>query len=313
MEPIIQSLILFISLIILAKSSDFAINNSVKLSKMVKLREVTIGFLLLSLATNLPEMSIAGASILSGDIGITIGNIFGSNVVNIGLILGLIAIIKPFKIAGKTFKEFSTLLFYSSIIPLLLLLINITYATRMIGLGFVLLFTYFAYYSARERIYLKVQEPVKFNYKTVALLCLGLIGVIVSSRFVVDSASRIADMLGMSETIIGATVISIATSVPELSLCITSVRKNHLSLALGNIVGSSLSKITLLFGVVLILSTFEVDASTFTTLLTFVILSNILAWRFLETNRKIEKTEGIILLFIFAIFLITTLGIQIIF
>jgi len=313
MELIVQSLILFISLVVLAKSSDFAIGNSVKLSRIIKLKEITIGFLILSLATNLPEMSIAGASLISGEIGITVGNLFGSNVANIGLVLAIIAIVKPFKIAGKTFKEFSTLLFYSSIIPLLLLLINIGYATKMIGLGLVLLFTYFVYHAARERIYLKVEEPKRFDYKTVILLCLSLSGVIVSSKFVVDSASRIADLLGIAETVIGATVISVATTVPELSLCISSARKNHLSLALGNIIGSSLTKITLLFGIVLILSTFAVDISTFSTILMFVLLSNILAWRFFETDRKIEKTEGLLLLLIYGIFLIATLGIQIVF
>ncbi|MDI6798739.1 MAG: sodium:calcium antiporter, partial [Candidatus Aenigmarchaeota archaeon] len=313
MELIIQSLILFISLVVLAKSSDFAIDNSVKLSRMIKLREVTVGFLILSLATNLPEMSIAGVSLLSGEIGITIGNLFGSNVANIGLVLAVVAIIKPFKITGKTFKEFSTLLFYSSIIPLLLLLLNIEYATKTIGLGLVLLFAYFAYYSAKERIYLKVREPKKFSYKTVILLCIGLAGVVISSKLVVDSASRMADMLGIAETVIGASVISIATTVPELSLCISSARKNRLSLALGNIIGSSLTKITLLFGVVLILSTFKVDISIFSTLLMFVLLSNILAWRFFETDRRIEKTEGLVLLFVYVIFLIATLGIQIVF
>jgi len=313
MEIIIQSLLLFISLVILAKSSDFTIDNAIKLSRIIKLKEVAIGFILLSIATNLPEITIAVMSIISGEIGITVGNVFGASIGDICIILGIIALLKPIKITSKTFKEFSTFLFYSSLIPILLLLINIGEASRIIGLFLVLLFAYFSYTSAKERIYLRVRKPVKFNYKILSFFILGVLGVIASSKLIVDSTSRISKLIGIEETWLGATAIAFTTIIPELSLCLNSIKKGRLNLTLGTLIGSSLSEITLIFGMVLILTTFSMDMNIFTTLVMFTILSNILAWRFFETDRMIDKGEGIVLLLVYCFFLFTTLGVSIIF
>lgn len=307
---LLELIVFLASLFVLAKSSELVIDNAMKFSRAIRLKEVAIGFVFLGLATNLPEMSIAGAELLSGGIEITVGNLFGSTIANICLVLGALALIKPIKVPGEKFKEFSTLFFYSAITPLLLLLVNISYVTKLVGIGLILMFLYFSYRSGGKRIFLKIKEPVKFKYAILIFLIVGLFGVIVSSKLIVDSASTIARGIGITETLIGATIIAVATNLPEMSLCLSCIRKNRINLALGTLIGSAVSKITLIFGSVLILSSFSVDMSIFSTLLMFTILTNMLAWRFFETGRELDRFEGALLFFVYITFLITTLGVQ---
>jgi cation:H+ antiporter len=119
-----------------------------------------------------------------------------------------------------------------------------------------------------------------------------------------------ASEIGVTGTVIGATVIAITTVLPEMSLCFSSIKKKKVNLALGTLIGSAVSEITLIFGSVLVLATFAIDMSIFSTLLMFTLLTNILAWRFFETGRKLDRFEGIILILVYVVFLATTLGVQ---
>lgn len=313
MELLFQFLVLVGSLFILAKSSDIIIDNSVKIGRSIGLREIAVGFIFLSLATNLPEIFVAGSAVASQNTGVSIGNVLGSNIVNVGVVVAVMVLIKPLKVSGKFFKRLSTMLFYSSLIPLLLLLINVGESARIIGIILILVYSYFCYYSAGSKIslHINIKKIHKSSIIASILLVVGILGLLVSSNLVVSSASRIADIIGVTETLIGATIVSVGTSLPELSLCINAVKKNKIALALGNIIGSSLTKITLIFGAVLILSLFQIEIGIFSTLLMFVLLSSILLWRFFETERRLDKMEGVILLLVYFAFLLTVFGVQI--
>jgi len=139
---LVELAVLIGALVILAKSSDLVIKNAIKFSRAVRLKEVVIGFAFLGVVTNLPEIAIAGAEILSGSMEITVGNLFGSTIADICIVLGTLAIITPIKVSGKKFKEFSTLFFYAALTPLLLLLVNVAYATKLIGVGLILMLLY---------------------------------------------------------------------------------------------------------------------------------------------------------------------------
>jgi len=221
-----------------------------------------------------------------------------------------LALVRPIKVTGKKFKKFSTLFFYSALTPVLLLLVNIEYATKLIGVGLIVMFAYFSYRSGDKKISLKVKEPAKFKYAIIAFLIVGLFCIAVSSKLIVMSASEIAAELNITGTVIGATMIAITTNLPEMSLCFNSLKRNRISLTLGTLVGSAVSEITLIFGSVLVLSEFVVDRSIFSTLLMFTLLTNMLAWRFFETDRKLDRFEGFLLLLVYGLFLLTTLGVQ---
>jgi len=132
MELLIQSLILFISLVILSKSSHIVSESSVKIAKITRLGELTIGFIVLSLASSAPEIAVAFSAITSGNVGITLGNIFGSNIADILLIPGIMAFLGTIKIYKKSMRELSTILFITSTIPISLL--TFIFYSRIVGL-----------------------------------------------------------------------------------------------------------------------------------------------------------------------------------
>lgn len=312
MELLIQSVILFVSLAILSKSSHVVTDNSVKIAKITRLGELVIGFILLSVASSMPEIAVAFSAVTSGNVGITLGNIFGSNIADIALAVGIIALMVPIKIYKRTMKELSTMLFLASLIPLLLLVI--AFFQRIVGIILIFTFLVFCHFSVKRKVTFKefVKRRKKIKLSTVLPLVLGLFFIILSSRFVVDSAANIAKILGISGTVIGATIIAIGTILPELAVGIVAVRKNHAGLALGSTIGSCVVKVTVVLGFVLLMTTAMVDLTLYSTLVGFMIFSSVLLW-FLFGRGRLDRIDGIVLILFYILFLLTTFGIEIIF
>jgi len=154
----------------------------------------------------------------------------------------------------------------------------------------------------------KIFVSVEF-YKQGIILAISLFIVLLSSRFVVDSALNIATMLRIRESVIGATVIAVGTSLPELFTALTAIKENHVKLALGNVVGSCLTDLTLVLGTTLLICPFAINIAIFSALIIFVLTTNILAWFFF--GRKIlGRNEGIMLLLVYFVFLLSISGIQ---
>ena len=314
-----QLLIFFGSIMVLSKASHIVIKNSVKIAKITKLGELVIGFILLSVATSLPEMAVSFSAIMSGNAAISIGNILGSNITNLGFVIAIPAIIAPIKIQRGTFEKLPTILFLSSIIPLFFLTMEETSA--YVGILLISAFAFFTVYSVKKKISLKLIErepmdilkklalPFEF-YRSLLFLIIGVFIVIISSTYVVDSASTISSVVGVAESVVGATIIAIGTSLPELSVSLAAIRSNHNAMALGNTIGSCLTNITLILGVVLFLSPATINISIFSTLLLFVIGVTMVSWYFFTTGRTLDRREGITLLMIYILFLITTFGVQ---
>jgi len=326
-DLLFQVLIFIISLAVLAQSSHWVIKSAVKIARITKLGELMIGFVVLSLATTLPELAVSTSAILSSEtarefgIRIALGNIFDSNIVNIGFIFGLSAIITPLKISNKSLRKVITMLFLISLIPLLLL--NMGYIGRFIGTLLLAAFVVFTYYSTKKKITImgfhdyvpkklikKIKIPLQYH-KSLFMLSLGIAGVLISSKFLIDSAVGIAGMLNIGGMVIGAVIIAVGTSLPELTNTLTSIKEGHMQLGLGNTIGSCLTNLTLVLGIVLIVGATIIETAIFYTVIMFVVVLSILLWYFLCVDRKIERNEGIVLFVTFVLFVITTLGIQI--
>jgi len=216
-------------------------------------------------------------------------------------------------------EELGTLyfgLFVASIIPLSLL--YIMYASWLVGFVLVSVFGVYLYVLSRVRV--PSEQGVSVSDETrrrlrlyVALTFLGVAVVVVSSFFIVDSASAIAEFAGVPKSLIGATIVAFGTSLPEFSIDIRSFLTGHSALALGDIVGSCFINITLILGVTLVApaligTPFTVNMVVFTDLVIFSLIANLFLWYFFSTGRLGWK-EGAILLFLYMLFLATTLGI----
>ncbi len=206
-------------------------------------------------------------------------------------------------------EEIGTLyfgLFVASVIPLALLYIG--YASRFIGVILLAIFIFYIYQLSKvkrikEEGSLGEERKKLSRYSFLAFL--GATLVVVSSYFIVDSASYIAEGLGIPPVVIGATIVALGTSLPELATSVDSVQKGHMDLALGNIIGSCFINITCILGVALIGSTLAVNMAAFSHLVMFSLITNLLLWYFLSSER-ISWREGAIFLFMYFIFLVTS-------
>ena len=303
---IVQLLILVGSLIVLAFSSHFTIKAIEKLIELTGLSEMSAGFILLATLTSVPEIIVALFAVLQGEAGISVGDILGSNVFNVGAVLGLLGILGYLKTCcTNLLTELTDILLITSLIPLLLVIFKVSSPF----VGAILLATFVAntYFMAKKRLPAVesngiVAPPERRGLpKVVFMLLLALLGVIVAARLVVTSGLELASLLGAPPILLGAKVIAIGTSLPELTTDFSAVRRGRIHLAIGGIIGSNLTNLTLVLGLVLLASPFAVDTTIFTELLPFLLITTVIFWRFL-TRGGISRIGGLLLLTSYMLF-----------
>jgi len=313
-----NSLILLASIIVVVIASEVTINNSVKVSNMTGFGKTTVGFILVGFATSLPELSVVIFGASEEKIGVSIGNILGSNITNIALILGVCFLIVAVKCPrfqcmypAMAKEEIGNLyfgLFIASLIPLTLLYLG--QASQFIG---VILLTIFVFYMIqlsrvkrpKDQGTLGEERKRLRHYTLLALV--GAAVVVASAFFIVDSASFIAASAGVPPVVIGATIVAFGTGIPELTTSISSARKGHFNLALGNIVGSCFINITFILGAALLVSPLTVHIGAFSNLAIFALIANLFLWYFLADERMSWR-EGVVLLVLYAMFLVVSFG-----
>jgi len=207
-------------------------------------------------------------------------------------------------------------------ISIILLFLTLATASKIVGLVLLIVFFCYTLYSTKRRITIKrltyrptsflekILKPVEI-YKQIFKLSFSVFGVIFFSDFLVRSGSILASYASISETLLGATLIAMSTSLPELSLTFVALKKRHVNLALGNIIGSCLVDLSLVLGLVLLVSTFTIELLNFSLLIGFSLVSCLLLWIFLGVKgRKIlERTEGLVLLIVYILFIVLSSGI----
>ncbi len=309
---LIEIFILLASIIALGISSNLVIKNTEKIAKITKIGEMVLGFILLSVVASIPEMSVAYSSISEGAYEVSLGNIMGGSVQRITLILGLFVLIKSILVPKHDLRNISVILFLTSAIPFFLMPGLVP--SRIIGIFLIFIFFYFCYYSAKRKIVLTNRGIVwKADLiKLLVLVCIGLGVVIISSRIAVILSADIARRVGVSESLIGATILAFGTTLPEFSLSVSCLKRKKFSLLLGILIGSNLTVLTLVLGFYLTISSLSIsEVPVFSTLFINLLMANIALWIFFERG-KLERPEGISLILLYAFFLTSLLGIEII-
>jgi cation:H+ antiporter len=306
--------VLVVSLAVLIKASSLAITNSVNVASVTGLGKTKIGFIFVAFSTSLPELFVVIFAILDPEtIGISVGNVLGSNIVNICLILGsgflLMALKYPdsvgffTRLAREEVGSLNFGIFIASIIPLILLYLG--YSSQIAGVLLVALFVFNMYELSKKRETVEeisAEAEKRKLRKYLAKAFVGIMGIVLCAYFIVESASFLALSAGVPPVIIGATVVAFGTSVPELATSLDSVRKGFLDLAVGNVIGSCFLNITLILGLTFLLAPFNVNISAFSDVILFSLIANILLW-YMVQNTNVSKREGIVLLAIYSIFL----------
>lgn len=249
MGMLILIVMLVVGFVMLIKGADFLIDGAVALSRKFNVPEIVIGLTVVAFGTSMPELVVNTIASFKGQGAIVFGNVIGSNIANILLILGITALIKPIKMHKNTvWKEVP----YSLIAVAALFFLTrngILYrGDAAVLLCFFVGFLVYIFFIAKTGELEAESEEGMGTGKMLMLLGFGFVGLIFGGKFVVDSAVGIAQALNVSEKLISLTIVSIGTSLPELAASVTAARKGNSDMAIGNVVGSNIFNVFLIMG-----------------------------------------------------------------
>lgn len=318
--------LLIISLFILIKSANIFIDNSVTIAKRLHISKIVIGLTIVSIGTSLPELAISAAAAFKGHSEIALGNVIGSNICNIGVILGISALISPIVCPRKNIESEGFIMLGITIIFWILSGV-IGEIPRWIGGIYVACFIVFLVYLIKRKPFEQhdiitegtseiddENDPditVETNShdsdsSTISLvfkIILSLITLLVSSKFMIESTVALARAFNVSEHIIALSMIAFGTSLPELSVSIAAVKKNHADILVGNIMGSNISNILLILGVTSLILPIPIDNITLKLDYTMMALLTSLMTLFLYQKNGINRSKGIVFLVLYGVVL----------
>ena len=300
---ILEIFFLILGLIILIKSSDIVIEKSIELSQLTKLSKLAIGFIFLAVVTSLPEFAIMIISSFEGNGILGIATLLGANIADIVLIFGVMTLFGSFMIIGKDFDRIYHAILITSIIAtfsLILGRVDITF-----GIFALFMFYLFSTYILKEGFPIGGKEKPKLVtvevIKCILMILGGIALVIISAKIVTDSAIAIANFFNVYQSLIGATIIPIGTTLPELAVCVTALKKLNIELAVGNIIGSLVANLALILGFGAIISTIAFDPIIKISII-FLLITNAV-FLIMAKRENFGLTQGMILLLIYLSYL----------
>ncbi len=308
----INIILLIVGFIILIKGADFFVDGASSVASNFKVSKMLIGLTIVAFGTSAPEFAVSVKSLLSGSGDIVLGNVIGSNILNILLILGASAMFHSLNVKNNTVKkELPITMLITTLFAVLLsdhIFDNnvVNCFTRGDGIVLLLFFSVFLYYlisMSRKKIDVDQDEkPAMSLSKSFIWTIGGIAAIVLGSNAVVDSATYLAKAIGVSERLISLTIIALGTSLPELVTSITATRKGEYDIAIGNVVGSNVFNIGIVIGLpVAILGGIEKIAFSYIDLIV-MIASAVLLFIFSVKDNKISKKEGLVFLLIFVVY-----------
>ena len=329
MQLLKSLIILIVGFVLLIKGADFFVEGSSAVAKRLRIPSMIIGMTIVAMGTSLPECAVSVTASLTGNNSLAISNAVGSNIFNLLVVCGVCTLFVPLAVQKSTLqKEFPLSIFCAGLL-LLLGYLGMTLG-RIDGILFLIIFTGYLLWMIRsvkrarrtttpdaissiqeERISLSEEEIEQVTsqinllpaWKCLIFILGGMIAIKYGGDFVVDGASAIAVRLGLSQTLIGLTIIAMGTSLPELVTSIVAARKDEVDMALGNVIGSNIFNILLVLGVAAAISpvAFAWDNMIdIAVLIVISVITLIFAWTSKELNRK----EGIIMLILYAAYMV---------
>lgn len=308
MEVILSAVLLLIGLVMLCFGGNWLVNGGIGIAKKFRISNLVIGMTIVAFGTSSPELaaSIAAAGDHSA---IILGNIVGSNIANVGMVIGVAAILAPLAIQKSVLrKEIPIMLGVAALLVLLSIdgeLSQYDGILLLIGLGIFVVYTFRSALKQREKSKDDTNSGKNNVYlKSIGLIGIGIILLYIGAILTVDNAVVIASEFGLSETIIGLTVIAIGTSLPELITSIIAIRKGHSDIGIGNIIGSNIYNILMIMGVGASLGGVLITADIYVDYAIMIIFS--LSLLIGLKTKIINRTMGIILAAGYGLYLITT-------
>ena len=300
---------LFAGLFMLVLGGDFLVKGSTNLALRMRISPLVVGLTIVAFGTSSPELLVSINAVISGSPDLTMGNVIGSNICNLALVLGVTAIIRPIQVNSDSIKIDWPMTMGSSV--LLYFLVREGLLKSFEGVIFILLligYTAFVIGKSRkenrtasfdEKRELSGRNGKKYLYKDIVFIAIGCVGLFYGSDWFVEGGKGLAQLLGVSERVIGITVLALGTSLPELVTASIASFKNQTDLALGNLMGSNIFNILSILGITSIIKEIEVSDIILNTDMFWMLGITLLILPMMVHKREVGRYEGFVLLLVY--------------
>ena len=311
-------ILLVIGFIFLIKGADLFVDGASSIAKTLKIPSLIIGLTIVAFGTSAPEAAVSITGAFAGANDITVGNVVGSNIFNLLVVVGVAAFISPLNVKKSIIaKEFPFALLGAFV--LIVLGLDSKYhnytdnvLTRADGIMLLVLLGIFMYYlielaltARKEGKDQEDEEEIK-SYplpKSILLSIIGIVGIVIGGDLVVDSASNIALAWGMSQSLVGLTIVAVGTSLPELVTSIVAARKGESDIALGNVIGSNIFNIFFVLGISSFIHEITINSAVFLDMF-IMMAASFITYGFAASKRSINKKEGAFLVCLYGAYMI---------
>ena len=302
---LLQVVLLLVGFVFLIKGSDFFVDGASSVASLLKIPTIIVGLTIVAFGTSAPEAAVSITSSWTGSNAMAVGNVIGSNLFNMLMVIGIAALLSNLLMEKSVLEKDLPFLVGITILWAVFIVIgwNISQIEGIILLVILLAYIIYLVRSARKSKDADVVEKPKLSLpKSIIFILVGIAGIVLGGDLVVNSASDIAIALGMSEALVGLTIVAIGTSLPELVTSITALRKGDNQLVIGNVIGSNIFNILFVLGASSAISAIPLDSSLLIDVL-FMVAVTILCYIFGKTQDKYDKKEGIILIALFIVYM----------
>ena len=303
---ILTIILLLVGFVFLIKGADFFVEGASDLATKLKIPAMIIGLTIVAFGTSAPEAAVSVSSALTGSNAIAVSNVIGSNIFNLLAVIGVTAIIYKINITKESLRQDFPVLLGSSLL-LLLFIFTGSQISRIEGIILLVLIivyiTYLILKSKKESSNMPVGTVHLTTGRIVVYIVAGIAGIILGGNLVVESAKDIALSIGMSETLVGLTIVSIGTSLPELITSVTAAYNKKTDIAIGNAIGSNIFNVLFILGLTDTISPITTTGIMFTDtviMIVITIITYILAYDKYDFNKK----DGMILVGLFIVYMI---------
>ena len=304
---ILNVLFILVGIVLVLWGADRLTDGAVAMAEKMKMPQIVIGLTIVAMGTSMPEFCVSLVSALKGTTDLAVGNIVGSNIFNTLLIVGVSAWVAPMTILKSTVRKDIPFALFASVI-LLIMCLDGTISRLDAGILFVL-FLVFMYVTlkgakTKDDDTTAKTDSIEDNknpmaaWLSIVWIIVGLACLIGGSNLFVEGATKVAEHIGVSEAVIGLTIVAGGTSLPELATSVVSARKGNSGIAIGNVLGSNVFNILAILGVTGVITPMHLQGITMLDL-SMMVVSTLLVWLFSFTKYKIARWEGIVLTIVF--------------
>jgi cation:H+ antiporter len=317
--PLSNTILLIVGLAVLILGGELLVRGASRIALRLKMSPLVVGVTIVAFGTSAPELLISIQAALAGSPDITMGNVIGSNICNLALVLGVTALIAPIPVNSDSIKIDWPMTMGCTL--LLYFLVQEGYVNDYEGLGFILLLVLYLIFIIRrsrknhispQDLGIEVEAPTsgstKNMLKDLSLILIGGAGLYFGSDWFVNSAKDLAIYMGISERIVGITVVALGTSLPELVTSVVAAFKKETDMALGNLMGSNIFNILSILGITSLIAEIEVSEVIINSDMIWMMGITLLILPFMALNKIVDRYEGLILLGIYIYYTINVIS-----